>query len=265
MLNNNSIVAIILALAILAFPICVLIFSIIFKKEIRQLLNRIGDKKISKDLPSDITVPVKDYKEEDKPNIIPQKKEQDNDSYHSKKINFLDAEVCCNKQSGDYFIVIDEISENLATMIVPNGGRKNLEINLFDKPEIKNINTLLNNKLITNEQFESYLNYVETDADYFIDHYKPKAIGNNESTRYIEPYYLKNYRNMLKNPDTWPSRMLAIIEESHPISRKKLKDISVSKYKYSTSDTNGSFHASLRLLLVDGYININENGKIIRL
>lgn len=260
MLNNNSIVAIILALAILAFPICVLIFSIIFKKEIRQLLNRLGDNKISKDLPSVITKPEKDYKEEDIPNIIPKKMVQDIDSYHSKEINFLDAEVCCNKQSGDYFIVIDEIADNLATMIVPNGGRKNLEINLFDEPEIKNINTLLNNKLITNEQFESYLNYVETDADYFLDHYNPKAIGKNE-----EPYYLKNYRNMLKNPDTWPSRMLAIIEESHPISRKKLKDIIVSKYKYSTSDTNGSFHASLRLLLVDGYINVNENGKIIRL
>ena len=61
---------------------------------------------------------------------------------------------------------------------------------------------------------------------------------------------------------SWLTRMLDTIEKRQPISRNKLKDIIVTKYHYSTSDTNGSFHASLRLLLVDGYINVGRDGKI---
>ena len=78
-----------------------------------------------------------------------------------------------------------------------------------------------------------------------------------------DPEYIVKYRNMLKNPDSITSKMLTIIKNSGAITWKNLKKKLMLEYGYKDS---GSFGASLRLLELDKYIEIDGKGddKLIR-
>lgn len=267
-MSDCSIAEIFWALAVLSFPVCMLIFAIIFKNDISKLLERIGSNKLTKD--SFRTAPEYNRKHIDKISTIEDNLVREVNKQTSSVENcFFLVEVCKNKNSGTYFIVIDENYDDMVTLIIPNGTFKNLERKLFDDFKQQSINELFSNNLITKEQIACYLKYVENDADNYFENYNSESTGikYRVSSADEEPDYIKSYRNMLKSQDTWPSRMLQVIAKEESITRNKLKDIIATKYNYSTSDTNGSFHASLRLLLVDGYINVEGFGdnKIIKI
>lgn len=274
-MDDRSVVEIFWALAVFSFPICILIFTIIFKKEIRRLLERIGCRNLIEEKYR--TTSKNDEFSTDKIGRIDAKISRiDDDSRSQKKENyqkiendFIFAKVCQNHNSGNYFIMIGEITDDKATMINPNGEIKSLELKLFNNFAQVSINELIDKNLVNNKQITRYFNYIETDANNFFDEYDSETNGNRHrlSPKGGEPEYIKNYRNMMRNPDTWPSRMLKIVKNEKAITRRELQEIIVTKYNYATSDTNGSFHASLRLLLVDDFITVEGIGdnKIIKI
>jgi hypothetical protein len=274
-MDDRSVVEIFWALAVLSFPVCILIFTIIFKKEIGRLLERIGCRNLIEEKYR--TTSKNDEFITDKIGRIDAKISSiDDDSRSQKKENyqkidndFIFVKVCQNQNSGDHFIMIGENTDDKATMINPNGEIKTLELKLFNNFAQVTINELIDKNLVNNKQITCYFNYIENDANNFLDEYDSEIEGNRPSLtpRGEEPEYIKNYRNIMRNPDTWPSRMLKIIKNEKVITRRELQKIIVTKYNYATSDTNGSFHASLRLLLVDDLIIVEGIGdnKIIKI
>jgi hypothetical protein len=260
-MNDRSLVEIFWALAVISLPVCILIFTIIFKKEISQLLERIGRKDLIKEKYHTTSKSNKSHTDKID-HIENESKVQINEQHQKIENNFILVDVCQNQNSGKYFIVIDENTNDMATMIIPDGNIKNLELKLFNNFAQKNINELFDKNLVTNEQLTTYFNYIENDANNYLEECDSGIIGvkHGLSSRGEEPNYLKSYRNMLRNPDTWPSRMLKMIKKEKKITKKQLKEKIAIKYNYAKSDTNGSFHASLRLLLVDGYISAEGIG-----
>jgi hypothetical protein len=69
-----------------------------------------------------------------------------------------------------------------------------------------------------------------------------------------EPDYIITYREMLKNPDSLPSRMRRYIDEVGSLSWGDLMEACVQRLGCKSKD-NGSIRASLRVLELDGYIS----------
>ena len=68
-----------------------------------------------------------------------------------------------------------------------------------------------------------------------------------------EPDYIITYREMLKNPESLPSRMRRYIDEVGSLSWGDLMEACVQRLGCKSKD-NGSIRASLRVLELDGYI-----------
>jgi hypothetical protein len=68
-----------------------------------------------------------------------------------------------------------------------------------------------------------------------------------------EPEYIRTYREMLKSPDSLPSRMKKYIDEVGSLSWAELKKACVQRLGCKT-ETSGSIGASLRVLELDGYV-----------
>jgi len=136
-MDDRSVVEIFWALAVLSFPVCILIFTIIFKKEIGRLLERIGCRNLIEEKYR--TTSKNDEFITDKIGRIDAKISSiDDDSRSQKKENyqkidndFIFVKVCQNQNSGDHFIMIGENTDDKATMINPNGEIKTLELKLF--------------------------------------------------------------------------------------------------------------------------------------
>lgn len=169
-------------------------------------------------------------------------------------LRFLKVDACKNLSSDKYFIILEEIDDLHTKMILPTGDIKILENELFDEFEDLSLGYLLENSLITKDQIEAYFNFLSTNTGI--------STGANEGSKYYreEPTYIKNYRAMLSNPDTWPSKLLATIISNSPITLTKLKVKMDKRYDYSPSESNGSFGASLKVLALDGYIRVEGQG-----
>jgi hypothetical protein len=159
-MNDQYFIQIFWALAVISFPICILIFTIIFKKEISRLLERACTKNLD----------VKKYHAKEKYNILYTEKRDEiknapidapNEKQQNIEKDYIVVEICQNQNSGKYFIVIDEIAEDIAMLIIPDGSIKNLEIKLFNKFENRSINELFEKNLITDEQIQTYFNYTK--------------------------------------------------------------------------------------------------------
>jgi len=74
------------------------------------------------------------------------------------------------------------------------------------------------------------------------------------------PEYVKTYREMLKKPETLPSRMKEYINEVGSITWRDLKTECVHRFGCK-SPTSGSIGASLRVLALDGYVKITGRGE----
>lgn len=257
---NDALIELIEAIAMLLWPICILIITFIFRKDISQLLNRILSDKLStqENEKDDKTSFELSYKPD--VSIPDQSDEEGNEegrTYHSEDELFL--EVRKNIQSGDYFIVIEEINRDEAKLITPKGKIKQLQLKLFDELEEKNMKNLLEDNLISREQLVKFNEYIEKDADNYIEHFfqSPVIITSRQHAVCNEPHYIRNFRKMLNNPNTIPSRMRKCILREQNIAWIDLKNILFREYGYRDS---GSFSASLRILLIDGYVRINGNG-----
>ena len=174
-------------------------------------------------------------------------------------------ELCMNNSSHKYFIVLEEVNNNRARMIIPTGEIKVLELRLFSEPEIVEADKCRD--LLTQEQQESYISHITEESNSYIDFLVANRATLQQRRNTIgrgEPSYITSYRNMLSNSNTFPSRMLRCIKEEGSISNQKLKNILSKEYGY-LSNTSGSFSASLRVLYIDGFVDIKGtgNGKII--
>ena len=203
---NNTLIELIKAIATLLWPVCILIIAFIFRKDISELLSRMfSDKRsIRDDEKNDKT----SFELSSKPDIsIPNKSDEEDRACLSEDEPFL--AVCKNIQTGDYFIVIEEINNDEAKLITPKGEIKQLELKLFDELEEKNIKNLLGDNLISHKQLLKFNKYIEKDANNYIEHYlQPSATIPLHHAVYDEPHYIRSFRNMLNNPNTIPSRML---------------------------------------------------------
>jgi len=261
-MDNYTLSELIWSLAVLAWPICLLLIVIILRKDISNLISRKyhdaspaineGGELANKVDP--VKVPSEQITSETA--IEPQ---------HDEKINIKDDSIdinvdICRNNRGVHFIVIKEISNDKAIMITPNGEKKSLELSLFSELEEKGLNELFKEKLITENQLLTYKKYIDDNATRAINAFLVNPM--NVSTK--EPAYVRSYREMLNKPNTIPSRMFNYIEGCRETTWADVKSILTDKYGYRDS---GSYSASLRVLLIDGHINIRGKGdnKIITL
>jgi hypothetical protein len=75
-----------------------------------------------------------------------------------------------------------------------------------------------------------------------------------------EPEYILTYREMLKSPDSLPSRMKKYIDEVGSLSWADLKQACVQRLGCKT-ETSGSIGASLRVLELDGLVRTTGRGE----
>ncbi len=75
-----------------------------------------------------------------------------------------------------------------------------------------------------------------------------------------EPEYIKIYREMLKNPDSLPSRMKKFIDDVGSMAWRDLKRACVQQLGCK-SETSGSIGASLRVLELEGHVNVSGRGE----
>lgn len=74
-----------------------------------------------------------------------------------------------------------------------------------------------------------------------------------------QPDYISTYREMLKSPDTLPSRMLRYIANTESVTYGDLKKACVRELGCK-SESSGSIGASLKVLELDGYVTIEGWG-----
>ena len=68
--------------------------------------------------------------------------------------------ICKNKRTGKYFIYINDTVNEEALFVTPNAEIKNLKLDIFtDEPEEYTEASLLENNLITKEQFQKFNEY----------------------------------------------------------------------------------------------------------
>ena len=165
-------------------------------------------------------------------------------------------EICSNKSTGKFFVFLNEALNDKASFILPDGTVRNLFVRFFSDVEEAEKNILIEKKLLTPKQVKS-LNSIKEQEKLL----RRRIIVGPEPKK--EPEHIVKYRNMLKNPNSLPSIMLAIIKNSGTITWKNLKKKLILEYGYKDS---GSFGASLRLLELDKYIEIDGKGddKLIR-
>ena len=74
-----------------------------------------------------------------------------------------------------------------------------------------------------------------------------------------KPDYIEKYREMLKNPNSLPSRIKKYIDEKGPLSQADLKKTCVNNFGCK-SETSGSIGASLRVLELYGHVRSTGRG-----
>ena len=192
--------------------------------------------------------PAKVIRRQKKKTVIPDSGINDKNNEPIKKETI---EVCKNKRTGKFFIFLDKVSKNESHYIIPDGKIKTLSSDLFYEIEVRKKQFLLTNNLITPEQSEKLI-FCENELNSSrIDH----PILKRDSDR--EPGYIKKYRKMLESPNTIPSIMLRCIKSAGTIRWNDLKKVLIERYNYKES---GSFTASLRVLEIDRYIEIDGQG-----
>ena len=163
--------------------------------------------------------------------------------------------VCSNNKTGKYFIVIDSTQETVMTLVTPAYKILQLQSSLFSESEYMDENILLQTGLLHENQIAAYYRYIED--------YEKECVpqtGLNQSG--VEPEYVRTYRNMLSNYNSMPSTMHRIVEERKHIKWYELVE-QLTKHGYV--GTGGSLTASLKVLEIDGYLQVEGagNGKSI--
>ena len=116
------------------------------------------------------------------------------------------------------------------------------------KPDIETVAQFLEENLSITDQISSSQRHTV------------KKIRHINSFSEEEPEYIRKYREMLKNPNSLPSKMRMYIEEIGTLSWGELKKVCVQKFGCK-NETSGSIGASLRVLERDGYVITKGKGK----
>ena len=183
------------------------------------------------------------------PNVHTEKAKK-HDGKESKKPEKL-LEVCKNKNTGKMFVFVREISHGKAIFILPDGGEKTLTLDIFQEIEEIEKDLLISKKLISKEQIESLSVRSEK--------IRPERRRILVRPKQNEARYIIEYRNMLNNPVSLPSRMLDIVKQRGRISWYDVKRLLIEKYGYSPE--SGSLGASLKVLEIDNHIEIIGRGE----
>ncbi len=86
------------------------------------------------------------------------------------------------------------------------------------------------------------------------------AVVKSVQSRGSEPEYVRSYREMLGNPDSLPSRMKKLIDETGVLSWAELKKACVQRLGCK-KETSGSIGASLRVLELGGFVRTHGRGE----
>lgn len=255
----NDITELIMSLAMLITPICMLAIVYIFRAEIKNLIN--------KDKRETIAEPISQIKIDNNfTNTVDEQSQRSSMPKHSiqesKPLESVDESttykiinnilVCKNIKSGKYFIVIDEDNSKLIT---PESKTIQTSFNLFTEPEELDEYKLLEDGRLTKAQVDLYYCELEKNEQALISyadgHKKKHSNG-------IEPQYIGTYRNMLSNPNTMPSIMLRIVKKYNKIMWIEVIELLVKNYGYK--GTGGSLNASLIMLSIDGRVKVDGVG-----
>lgn len=80
-------------------------------------------------------------------------------------------DICKNNTTGNYFIYINETGAKEALFVTPNAEIKNLQLELFTKPEKYPEAFLLEEDLITKEQSQRFHEYKKDRSDEVSENY----------------------------------------------------------------------------------------------
>jgi DNA sulfur modification protein DndB len=159
--------------------------------------------------------------------------------------------VTRNKSSNKYFIYLEGIGDSNHTVINPTGRLIPFDANLFAEPEERKLEDVIAEKSISDEQIKEYKKQKRIEV--YREHIQI-------SSSQLEPEYIGIYREMLKSPNTLPSRMKKHLEEMGSVSLADLKKACVQKLGCKT-ETSGSIGASLRVLEIEGYVRTTGRGE----
>ncbi|MGD9162227.1 MAG: hypothetical protein PVG39_27705 [Desulfobacteraceae bacterium] len=80
-------------------------------------------------------------------------------------------DICKNNTTGNYFIYINGTGAEEAVFVTPNAEIKNLQLELFTKPEKYPEEFLLEKNFITKEQSQRFHEYKKDRADEVSENY----------------------------------------------------------------------------------------------
>jgi len=253
-MNGNIVLVINWPLVFVILIVSILLIVLIFKKEITDIFKK----------QTYSAVPDEEHRSDTTNNSVVASLQKHDVQIDNESTDIFDYEVlavvCKNINSGNNFIVVDELGDDFATMIIPDGKIKDLSLKFFGDVYETNITKLYLDGKLTEAQMKSFAIYSEGETERTIKEIRAvRVLGLPEINRPDEPPYIKSYRSMLKNPDSFPSRMLTVVTEKSSVNCNELKEIMRNRYGYK-SDTSGSFPASLRVLFVDGFVDMSGYG-----
>lgn len=161
--------------------------------------------------------------------------------------------VCSNNKSGKYFIVIDSSQDTIMTLVTPECTILPLRKNLFSEPEDMDENILREIGLLNEEQIAVYYKYIEEYENELSEGVTQTGFNHGGA----EPEYVRTYRCMLNNANSMPSTMHRIVEERKHIKWSELVEQLI---KHGYIGRGGSLAASLKVLEIDGYLQVEGTG-----
>jgi len=107
-------------------------------------------------------------------------------------------QVCKNKNSGKYFIYIQDTGNEETLLVTPGAEIKSLSAALFGELEDKDEDNLIANGIIADAQIQRFHQYEKDKSDNFVENFTYEF-------EQLTPYEQNRLREMLKIVQTKPS------------------------------------------------------------
>lgn len=105
-------------------------------------------------------------------------------------------EVCKNKDSGKYFIFLEDIGLEKILLVTPDANVKPLKSNLFDEVEDLSEESLIENSFVSEDQVRVYREYQQNRSDDFVEN---SIIDFENMTHHEQREFLRKLQEMLQN------------------------------------------------------------------
>ena len=142
----DQLLLVIASVSIVLYPALLVVFFIIFKKEIEKIRNDIRQINQKPAFPP----------QKSKVDHVPTKKPNRLISIVEKINNEVIVSICRNKTSRKYFIYLEDVDRDHSKMITPESKIKNLSNDLFDEIEEEKLLVLINTNRLSVEQIEAF-------------------------------------------------------------------------------------------------------------